>query len=152
MKLFKLLFALALCLAASSVTAGECKKIIAGVGPSIFSEGCSYDGEEYLWCLDTPITGNLRGTWRFMSRPDWNAFELTVDDVLGIGSWDLWVVWALGVFETHKGDIISQETDTLNLDVYFTYGALSTMHYIIGGTGDYEGLLKTPRIGHLPEP
>jgi len=130
---------LALSLAASSVAAGECKKIIAGAGPSIYYEGCSYDGEEYLWCIDTPITGNLRGTLRFMSRPDWNAFELTVDDVLGIGSWDLWVVWALGVFETHKGDIISQETDTLNLDVYLTYGALSTMHYIIGGTGDYEG-------------
>jgi hypothetical protein len=139
----KLLFVisslLAFCLAAPSVTAGGCKKIIANAGASYFYEGCSYGGEDYLWCLDTPITGNLNGTWRFMSRPDWNAFELTVEDVLGIGSWDLWVVWALGVFETQKGDIITQETDLLNLDAYFDYGALSSMSYIIGGTGDYEG-------------
>lgn len=138
-KIFVWSFLLALCLAVPSATAGECKKIIAGVGASYFYEGCSYNGEDYLWCLDTPVTGNLGGTWRFMSRPDWNAFELTVPDVLGIGSWDLYVVWALGVFETNKGDIITQESDMLNLDAYFNYGALTTMSYIIGGTGIYEG-------------
>jgi len=138
-QLFVWSFLLALCLVASSATAGECKKIIANFGASSFYEGCSYDGEDYLWCLDTPVKGNLLGTWHFMSKPDWNAFELTVPDVLGIGSWDLWVVWALGVFETKKGDIITQETDTINLDAYFDYGALTAMTYIIGGTGKYEG-------------
>jgi len=137
--LFVISLLLAFCLAAPSATAGDCKKISAGAGASNFYEGCSYDGEDYLWCIDTPVTGNLKGTWRFMSRPDWNAFELTVEDILGIGSWDLWVVWSLGVFETNEGDILTQETDLLNVDAYFNYGALSTMSYIIGGTGKYEG-------------
>jgi len=137
--LFFISFLLAYCLAVPSATAADCKKIIAGVGASNFYEGCSYNGEDYLWCIDTPVTGNLKGTWRFMSRPDWNAFELTVEDILGIGSWDLWVVWSLGVFETNDGDILTQETDLLNVDAYFNYGAVSIMTYIIGGTGKYEG-------------
>ena len=133
---------LALCLASSNATAGGCKKITGSVGASYYYVGCSYDGMEYLHCLDTPVKGQLKGTWRFLSNPDWNVVELTVPgdpDDLGIGSWDLWVVWALGVFETKKGDIITQETDMLNLDIYMDYGALSTMSHIIGGTGKYEG-------------
>ena len=126
-------------MAASSATAGDCKKVIAGLGAADFYMDCSYNGEDYLYCLDTPVSGNLLGTWRFYSRPDWNAFELTVEDELGIGSWDLWIVWALGVFETRKGDIITQETDLLNLEAYFTYGALVSMATIIGGTDNFEG-------------
>lgn len=140
----KLLFGwsllLLLCLAASSASAGECKKIIAGIGASILLEECSYDGEDYLWCIDTPVTGNLKGTWHFYSRPYDNGFyDLQVPDVLGIPGWDLWVVWELNVFETKKGDIIAQGNDLLNVDAYFDYGALSSMSYIIGGTGKYEG-------------
>ena len=139
-QLFVWSFLLALCLAASSATAGECKKIIAGVGASNYYVDCSYNGEDYFHCIDTPVTGNLKGTWRWYSNPeDPNFVELTVPDVLGIGSWDLWVVWSLSVIETHKGDIRSQGADLLNVDAYFTYGALSNTSYIIGGTGKYEG-------------
>ena len=132
----------ALCLAASSATAGDCKKIIAKVGAATYLDACSYDGEVYIWCIETPVTGNLRGTWRFYSRPAFNAFDLTVPDVLGIPGWNLWVAWSLSVFETRKGDIITQDNAILNLDVYFNPdwgGPLSGMTSIIGGTGDYEG-------------
>lgn len=129
----------ALCLAASTATAGECKKIIADVKATDFYVGCSYDGEDYLWCIDAPVTGNLGGTWSFYSRPEDNFIFETIPDVLGIGSWDVLVVWALGVFKTHKGDILTQETDLLNLEAYDAYFALSSMAHIIGGTGEYEG-------------
>jgi hypothetical protein len=129
----------ALCLAAPSATAGDCKKIIAQFGPDVFLGECSYEGEDYVWCGDFPVTGNLRGTWHSYGRPAYNAFDLTVPDVLGIPGWNLWVVWYLCVFETHKGNIITQENEIINPDTYFTYGALSGMAFIIGGTGDYEG-------------
>ena len=134
-------FLLTLCLAVPSAGADDCKKIIAGAGPTDFYMGCSYNGEDYLWCLDSPITGNLKGTWRFMSKPEDNFVEEIIppDDDLGIGSWGVWVVWAHGVFETHKGDIVTQETDLLNVDTYFNYGARTSMANIIGGTGKFEG-------------
>lgn len=133
--------ALALCLVTSMAFAGDCKKIIANAGPSIYLEpyACSYDGVNYIWCIDTPLTGNLRGTWHLMSAPDWNIWELTVPEVLGIPGWDLWVGWSLMVIETHRGDIIAAENEVINLDAYNTYGALSGTASIVGGTGDFEG-------------
>jgi hypothetical protein len=133
------LLVLILCLAASSATAGDCKKIIAVVGATTFLNECSYGGEDYIWCAEMPVTGNLRGTWHFYGRPDFNGFDLTVPDVLGIPGWNLWVVWSISVFETRKGDIITEENEILNHDVYFTHGALSSMAVVIGGTGKYDG-------------
>lgn len=129
----------ALGLAAATAFAGDCKKIIANVGPSTYLDECSYDGVDYIWCIDAPLTGNLRGTWHFLSAPDWNIWELTVPEVLGIPGWDLWVGWSLTVIETQKGDIIAAENEVINLDAYNAYGALSGAASIVGGTGDYEG-------------
>jgi hypothetical protein len=139
-QLFVGLMVFALCLAVSSATAGDCKKIIANVGAATYLDECSYQGEDYVWCIETPVTGNLRGTWHYYSRPDANYFDLAVpDDALGVPGWNLWVVWSLSVFETRKGDIITQENEILNLDIFDSYGALSGMAFIVGGTGDYEG-------------
>lgn len=138
-QLFVGLLVFALCLTVTSATAGDCKKIIARVGVATYLDECFYEGEEYLWCIDTPVTGNLRGTWHYLSRPADNFFPLIVPDVLGIPGWELWVGWSLSVFETRKGDIITQENEILNLAVFDSYGALSGMAYIIGGTGKYEG-------------
>jgi hypothetical protein len=128
------------CLMVSNATAGDCKKVIAKIGPATYLDECSYDGVDYIWCIDTPVTGNLRGTWHYLSSPEVNFFDLAVPDgVLGIPGWSLWVPWNLSVFETHKGDIITQDNEILNLDVFDSYGALSGMAFVIGGTGDYEG-------------
>ena len=95
---------------------------------------------DYVWCIDTPVTGNLRGTWHYLSSPEDNFWELTVPDgALGIPSWTLQTVWNLSVFETRKGDIITQDNEILNLDVFPAFGALSGMAFIIGGTGNYQG-------------
>lgn len=51
----------------------------------------------------------------------------------------MWATWNLSVFETRKGDIITQANEIVHLDVYFTYGAISGTALITGGTGDYEG-------------
>lgn len=132
-----------LCLAVSSAIAGECKKINAKIGPATYLDEfdeCSYDGVDYLWCIDTQVTGNLRGTWHFLSKPADNFFDLTVTEDLGIPGWGLWVVWGVSVFETRKGDIITQDNAILNFNVYFTpFGGLSGMTAIVGGTGKYEG-------------
>ena len=138
-RLFVGFMVFALCLAASIATAGDCKKIIAKVGEATYLDECSYGEQEYVWCIDTPVTGNLRGTWHYHGRPDVNYFNLDVPDVLGIGGWNLWLVWSLSVFETHKGDIITQENEIFNPTIYDNYGAICGMFYIIGGTGDYEG-------------
>jgi hypothetical protein len=135
-----------LCLLASSATAGDCKKIIAGVGVGsmVSSPGdqhsCSYEGTDYIWCFEFPVTGNLRGTWYFYGYPAANGFfdPTVLDDDLGIPGWDLWVIYSLSVFETHKGDIVTQESEILSLDAYFTHGAFSSTASIIGGTDDYE--------------
>ncbi len=135
----------ALCLVVSSATAGDCKKIFARIGPATYldeSDECSYDGEDYLWCIDTSVAGNLRGTWHFLSKPADNFFDLAVPEVLGIPGWDLWVVWGLSVFETRKGDIITQDNAILNLGLYTNPewgGALSGITSIVGGTGRYAG-------------
>lgn len=129
----------ALCLAALSATAGDCKKIIANVGPATYLDACSYDGVDYIWCIDTPLTGNLRGTWHFLSGPELNYWALTVPEVLGIPGWDLWTGWSLMVIETRKGDLIAAENEVINLDAFDAYGALSGTAWIVGGTGDYEG-------------
>ena len=126
--------------AVSTATAGDCRKVIAKLGPATYLDECSYDGVDYLWCIDTPVTGNLRGTWHYLSSPEDNFWVLTVPDgALGIPSWTIWTVWNLSVFETHKGDIITQDNEIINLDVFDTYGALSGMAFVIGGTGNYEG-------------
>lgn len=131
---------LAVCLAPAVTEATDCKKIIAKLGPAAYLDECSYDGVDYLWCIDTRVTGNLRGTWHYLSSPADNFWEMTVPDgALGIPSWTLWTVWNLSVFETRKGDIITQDNEILNLDVFNAYGALSGMAFIIGGTDDYEG-------------
>ena len=126
---------------ASSATAQDCRPVFARVGVATYLDGpCYYNGEEYVFCVDTPLKGMLRGTWHFLSKPAWNIFELEVPDgTLGIPGWDLWVGWSLSVIETHQGDIIMQENEILNLDAYFNYGAISGMANIIGGTGRYEG-------------
>ncbi len=139
-KVFVAFLVLAVCLTATNASAGDCKKIIAKVGAATYLDECSYDGVDYIWCIDTPVIGNLRGTWHFYSSPEINIWELTVPDgALGIPGWDLWAAWNLSVFETHKGDIITQDNEILNLDAYQAYGALSGAAFIIGGTGDFEG-------------
>lgn len=130
----------AVCLVASNATAGDCKKIIAKIGTATYLDECSYGGVDYVWCIDTPVTGNLRGTWHYLSSPEDNFWELTVPDgALGIPGWTLQTVWNLSVFETRKGDIITQDNEILNLDVFPAFGALSGMAFIIGGTGNYQG-------------
>jgi hypothetical protein len=138
-RLFVGFMVFALCLAVSSATAGDCKKVIAKVGAATYLDGCSYDGEDYVWCIETRVTGNLVGTWHYYSRPLDNFWTHTVPDVLGIPGWDVWLVWSLSVFETHKGDIITQENEIYNPIIYDTYGAICGMFFIIDGTGDYEG-------------
>lgn len=129
-----------LCFTAFAADAGDCKDIIANVGPATYLDTCSYDGIDYVWCIDTPLSGNLLGTWHYLSSPEFNVFELTVpDDALGIAGWDLWVVWSLMVVETKKGDIIAAENEILNLDTWGAYGAISGMARVVGGTDDYEG-------------
>jgi hypothetical protein len=131
---------IAVCLAAPSVSADDCRKIIANAGVAVFPDECSYNGVDYAWCIDTPMTGNLKGTWHILANPDWNAWELTVPDgIPGIPVWDLWATWNLSVFETKKGDIVTQANEIVVLDSYFTYGALSGTALIIGGTGVYDG-------------
>jgi hypothetical protein len=121
--------------------AADCKKIIAKAGIAEYIVGpCSYGGVDYVWCLDTPVTGNLKSTWHIFANPDFNAWELTVPSgIPGIPVWDLWATWNLSVFETKKGDIITQANEIAHLDVYFTYGAISGTALITGGTGDFEG-------------
>jgi hypothetical protein len=131
--------AIAVCMVTSTATAGDCKQIIANAGVAEYFEGCSYDGENFALCIDTPVSGNLKGTWHILINPAWNVWELTVPDgIPGIPSWDLWATWNLSVFETRKGDIITQANEVASLDALFTYGAISGMAFITGGTGDYE--------------
>lgn len=136
----KWLLVIVLCLTTSIANATDCKKIIAKVGPAAYLSDCSYNDVDYVWCIDSPLKGNLLGTWHYLSSPDWNAFDLTVPDgALGIPGWDLWVVWSLMVVETNKGDIIAAENEILNLDAFDNFGAISGMAFIVGGTGNYEG-------------
>jgi hypothetical protein len=131
---------LAVCLAPAVIEATDCKKIIANAGVAVVPDACSYNGVDYFWCIDTPMTGNLKGTWHILANPEWNAWELTVPDgIPGIPSWDLWATWNLSVFETKKGDIITQANEIAHLGVYFTYGAISGTALITAGTGVYEG-------------
>ena len=51
-----------LCLVVSSAAAGDCKKIIAKVGAATYLDECSYDGEDYVWCIETPVTGANRNS------------------------------------------------------------------------------------------
>ncbi len=139
-QMFVAFLVVVVCLATSTATAGECKKVIAKIGQATYLDECSYDGVDYLWCIDTPVKGNLRGTWHYLASPEDNFWELTVPDgALGIPSWTLQTVWNLSVFETRKGDIITQDNEILNLDVFPAYGALSGMAFVIGGTGNYVG-------------
>jgi hypothetical protein len=139
-QIFVTFLVIVVCMATSIVTADDCKKVIANAGVAEYFEGCSYNGVDYAWCLDTPVTGNLKGTWHILANPDWNAWELTVPvGIPGIPSWDLWATWNLSVFETRKGDIITQANEIAHLDVFFTYGAISGTAFITGGTGNYEG-------------
>lgn len=131
---------LVVCLMVSHATAGDCKKVIANVGLSEYLDPCTYNGVEYLWCIDTPVTGNLKGTWHIFANPDFNAWDLTVPTgIPGIPSWELYVTWNLSVVETKKGEIIAQANEILNLDVFDNFGAISGMVFVTGRTGDYEG-------------
>ena len=138
-KVFVAFLVLAVCLTVSNATAEDCKKIIAKVGPVEYLDACSYNGMDYIWCIDSRVKGNLLGTWHIFANPDFNAWELTVPDVLGIPGWDLWATWNLSVFETKHGDVVTAANEIAHLDVYFTYGAISGTALVVGGTGDYEG-------------
>jgi len=140
-RVFVAFLILVVCLMVSHATAGDCKKIIANAVSTEYDlDGCTYNGVYYIWCIDTSVTGNLKGTWHIFANPDFNGWNLEVpDDIDGIPVWVLSVTWNLSVFETKKGNIITQADEILNPDVYDAFQALSGLALITGGTGDYEG-------------
>jgi hypothetical protein len=140
MRIFVAFLIVAVCLTASHATAGDCKKVIANAVTTVYLDPCTYNGVEYMWCIDTTVTGNLKGTWHIFANPDFNGWNLEVPPGIdGIPVWVLSVTWNLSVFETKKGEIITQADEILNPDVYDTYGAISGLALVTGGTGDYEG-------------
>jgi hypothetical protein len=136
-------------LIASGVLADPtCKKIQAPVGPeTMIEEGCSYDGEFYPWCFERGLRGNLRGTWTSYGRGPDSApldngwFLIVPDGLAGNTGWPLFTLWNLAVIQTHKGEIIAQETTVVDIQSFFVdeYGTFSSTMRIIGGTGGYEG-------------
>ncbi len=54
-----------LCLVAGAAIAGECKPIEVRIGPSTYLGSCTYDGTDYLYCIDAPLKGTFNGTWHY---------------------------------------------------------------------------------------
>lgn len=138
--LLRVILVAILCLMASGAIAGDCKKVFARIDIGGFYSGCTYDDVVYLWCSDSPVRGNLRGTWHLFANPDFNCFENTVPDgPLGIDGWDIWSCWNLSVFETRHGDLITQGNDYVNVNAYDTYGTFSSTFFVVDGTGKFAG-------------
>ena len=140
MRIFVAFLIVVVCLTASQATAGDCKKVIANIGLSDYVGPCTYNGVEYTWCIDTTVTGNLKGTWHVFGNPDANYYELMVPEGSpGIPSWGFLVTWNVSVFETKKGNVFAQADEIIILDVFDAFGAFSGTALVTGGTGDYEG-------------
>ena len=62
------------CLVATAAMTGGCQPINVRIGPSTYLDPCTYDGTDYLFCIDAPIRGTLNGIWQTIAK---KAFSTT---------------------------------------------------------------------------
>ena len=115
----------------------QCKPVHAQLGEMVFHDsGCTLGGVTYVWCAERPVTGTLKGTYRFYSAPELNGWDLEVPpDAIG-ATWWIGVSYAIAVFETRRGKLFTQEAGVWH------WGAVegwATHALITGGTGHYDG-------------
>ena len=134
-----ILFSVAvLLLMASATMADECKPVHVRIGPSTYLDPCTYEGVDYLFCIDAPIKGTFNGIWHYYGEGD--QIEAYPDEPYS----SLWAGWALDVIETNRGTIYAQDNWMWNLSVFDLEGTkaglpMVTISVITGGTGDYHG-------------
>ncbi|MEJ2086348.1 MAG: hypothetical protein P8Y44_11820 [Acidobacteriota bacterium] len=131
---------LATVLVAGIALADECKPVNARLGQSVYStESCMYMGIEFLYCAQTPVSGNLKGTWHYYGEEDNGLFwPEDFSDPSPYSS--LLTGWALGVIETKVGSITVQDNFLANLNNLTSDSfPFVTMLHITGGTGRYDG-------------
>jgi hypothetical protein len=135
---------LSACLAAGGVVADECKSVYANTMTPILLGACEFEGVQYGFCLDVPLTGTLNGTWHYYGPPNnW----VDVPGVCGSdgpvpmpGFTGFSAGWALDVLELNDGGIRAQDAYMLHWDVYFGGKfAFASISSIDSGTGKYEG-------------
>jgi hypothetical protein len=127
-----------LCLVAGAALAGECKPINVRIGPSTYLDPCTYDGTDYLYCIDAPIRGTLNGIWHYYGEG--GQVEAYPDSPYS----SLWAGWAIDVIETNRGTIYAQDNWLWNLSVGDLEGIkagwpMVTISVITDGTDQYEG-------------
>ena len=128
---------LGICLVTGFAAAGDCKLINTRVGAGSFLGGCSFEGNDYAFCIDSPLAGTFHGTWHYYGPAD-NFVEkiAPLPDFTGF-----WAGWALDVIETADGEVRGQDAWMINFDAY-GHGGLGnfvSISFISGGTGVYEG-------------
>jgi len=133
------LLAVVLCLVAGAAIAGECKPVNVRIGPADWDglTSCSALGQDFDFCLDSPITGTLNGTWHYYNV-DENGMDIPVADPYPSST--IW--WALGAIETNRGEIYVQDISVVNWDALDAIPGTEpavAIENITGGTGRYEG-------------
>jgi hypothetical protein len=134
------LLIIALCLVASAAMADQCKPINARLPAGEYLGDCTYNNMDFAFCIDTPVTGTLKGTWHYYG-PEGNAVNWPDDASDPFPYSSFTAGWALDVFETNKGMIYAQDNYLFNGSVVgnragFPFVSLSS---ITGGTGHWEG-------------
>ena len=126
-----------LCLVASAAMAEQCQPINARVGASTYLDPCTYQGTDYLFCIDAPIMGTINGIWHYYGEGD------QVEGLPDPPYSSLWAGWALDVIETTRGTIYAQDNWMWNLSAidsgYKAGLPMVTISIITGGTDHYEG-------------
>jgi hypothetical protein len=125
-------------LVATAAMAGGCQPINVRIGPSTYLDPCTYDGTDYLFCIDAPIKGTLNGIWHYYGEG--GQVEAYPDSPYS----SLWAGWALDVINTSRGTIYAQDNWLWNLSVLDLEGIkaglpMVTISTITGGTDQYEG-------------
>lgn len=133
------------------VIAGDCKPANVNVGANVYyfdspyPPECTFQGVDYLWCLEAPAIGTLNGTWWYFASV-WDNFVEVLDPMPGHPGF--WAYYAVSYVSTSRGELWMRNTGVMDLENYFgdfPFGA-ETMA-IVGGTDDYEG--ATGWLGYI---
>ena len=123
--------------------AGDCKPANVNVGANVYYDyqdyppECTFQGVDYLWCLEAPGNGTLNGTWWYYGSV-WDNFVEVLDPMPRHPGF--WAYYAVSSMITSKGELWMRNTGVMDLENYFGDFPFGTETIaIVGGTGVYEG-------------
>ena len=134
-----------LCLVAGVAIADECKPVHVRIGLSTYLDPCVYQEIDFLYCIDAPLKGTLRGTWHYYGEETngvfWPPLNDDGDPIFDPAPYSAMVAgWALGLIETNKGELYVQDNYLWNFNtITDNHLPFVTLMNVTGGSGMYDG-------------